>query len=77
MGFLNPETSDGRVVFLLPWEGNVLLSQLGQHRGGGEGAQKPAKLTVDFSVKIKGCSPSACNYLGNIFSEILSRLMLV
>jgi glycerol-3-phosphate dehydrogenase len=23
MGFLNPETSDGRIVFLLPWEGMV------------------------------------------------------
>ena len=46
--------------------------------GGGWGcAQKPASLTVDFSVKTKGCSPSACYNLGNISSEILSRLILV
>ncbi|CAB4041002.1 glycerol-3-phosphate dehydrogenase, mitochondrial-like [Paramuricea clavata] len=24
MGFLNPETSDGRIVFLLPWEGRTV-----------------------------------------------------
>jgi glycerol-3-phosphate dehydrogenase len=31
MGLIDPATSDGRVIFFLPWEGNTVAGTTGTH----------------------------------------------